>query len=80
MRIVDFTVTRATIEHSSERAIVIAWGTKSAGFGELTLYKCDDGTWCCDSECMSPRFVCDVLACLGKSLRDPAWEKFGFVL
>lgn len=69
----DFTVTRATIGSTGENHIVITWGTKRAGFGELTLYRRDDGTWWCDSECMSPAFVASVLAFLASTIRDPSW-------
>jgi hypothetical protein len=70
----DFTVTRANIGFANETTIVIAWGTVSAGFGELTLYRDDCGDWLCDSECMGQEFVRSVLARLADTIRDPAWD------
>lgn len=52
----DFTVTEAVIREASDSHVCVAWDTKSAGFGELTLYR-EKGLWKADTECMSRGFA-----------------------
>lgn len=73
----DFTVTRAVLESAwgdtdGSRGVMIAWETKSAGFGTVTLHMDKDGTLTCDNEAMSVRFVKEVFAKLidGAKLQD----------
>jgi hypothetical protein len=70
----DFIVTEVTPEFfgSSYRnygGFVIRWGTKSAGFGEISIAKDKDGILRCDNERMSREFVKSVLACLVDSCK-----------
>lgn len=60
----DFTVTRAEIsgawENERGTGFEISWGTKSAGFGTITLVTDKDGNTHIDDECMSKEFVANV--------------------
>lgn len=49
-------------ERSSERSahVIIGWGAKGIGFGELTIIECN-GAFEINSECMSRRFVKAIL-------------------
>jgi hypothetical protein len=65
----DFTVTHAelrdTWDHEKSYGMSIAWGTKSAGFGELTIaVSKETSTLRIDSEGMSPRFCKEVMSML----------------
>ena len=59
----DFTVTAAHLKGCWSRAdsqgFVLGWETKSAGFGELTIYLEGD-TLHCDTEAMGKEFVREV--------------------
>lgn len=74
----DFTVTRATLSEAWSMykgtpkacfGFVVAWETKSAGFGELTICV-DKGRLRFDSEAMTRRFCKEVLAALIDSGTD----------
>lgn len=68
---IDFTVTAATIREIGSKKkpyIIIAWETKSAGFGELTLYK-HDGKWFKDTEAMGNEFCAEVMKKLIESMQ-----------
>lgn len=74
----DFTVTHSAIRTAWSReytkGFVIQWGTKSAGFGELTFYQLEDGRLQFQNEGMSADFCKRVLT----HLLESAWEaKFG---
>jgi hypothetical protein len=72
----DFTVTHTKIRTAWSRegtkGFVVSWGTKSAGFGELTLYQNEDGSFRVDDECMGPDFCRKVILHLFKS----AWSSY----
>jgi hypothetical protein len=65
----DFTVTEAVLEpfgpnEHNKGGFIVRWGTKSAGFGEMSVWVKKDGTLRCDNEGMSRKFLKEVLALL----------------
>lgn len=66
----DFTLTRAHIESMWDDGMCIHWETVSAGFGELTLYRDDQGQWAWDTEGMNRKFVSEVLGMVCRELLE----------
>lgn len=56
----NFEVTDTELDYSTPTSFLIRWGTKSAGFGEVSFTQRMNELQC-DNECMSRRFVKSVL-------------------
>ncbi len=66
----DFRVTEATLGASGRGYFVVNWGTVSAGFGQLTMYKNEEGELEVDTEAMGRSFCVEVLTKLFDSAYD----------
>lgn len=55
-RIQNEPVVYAAIEKPSENFILIEWGVKKVGFGQITFCQLDNGSIDADFECMSTSF------------------------
>lgn len=57
----DSTLVDVWVIETTQKALVIEWRTRSAGFGFLRFWQCDDGQVTCENEGMNKAFVRNVL-------------------
>lgn len=69
----DLTLVGTWLLESNQEGLTIEWRTRSAGFGFLRFWCCDDGQVICDNEDMDEAFVGNVLR---KALENSSPEQW----